>query len=61
MTGNILFPNDKDANMDTMMKPGPEADEFRFKVFTAPVFAKSMRQWYPFLYNKGAFDIGCKN
>ncbi|XP_073842637.1 uncharacterized protein [Musca autumnalis] len=57
VTPNILYPNDKDANMENVFKPGPEADAFRHKIKTAPVFTKSMRQWYPFIYNKGAFDV----
>lgn len=61
MTAGILFPKDKDANMDNMIKMGPEADQFRHKIFTAPYFVKSMLQWYPFIYNKGAFDVDFKN
>ncbi|XP_058982500.1 uncharacterized protein LOC131804121 [Musca domestica] len=57
VTANILYPNDKDANMENMLKMGPEADAFRYKVQTAPVFVNSMRQWFPFIYNKGAFDV----
>ncbi|XP_061386102.1 uncharacterized protein LOC133321012 [Musca vetustissima] len=57
VTGNILFPNDKDANMENMLKMGPEADAFRHKVLTSPVFVNSMLQWFPFIYNKGAFDV----
>ncbi|KAI8118174.1 hypothetical protein CVS40_10086 [Lucilia cuprina] len=56
----ILFPSDKDANMDNFMKPGPEGDAFRFKCFTNPIYVKAMLQFYPFLDNKGIFDITTK-
>lgn len=52
-----LFPSDKDANMETFMKPGPEGDAFRYKAFTNPIYVKAMLQFYPFLYNKGLFDL----
>lgn len=53
----ILYPSDKDANMDNMMKPGPEGDKFRHKAFTNPIYVKAMKQFYPFLDNKGLFDV----
>ncbi|KAL9888373.1 uncharacterized protein ACN427_008106 isoform 1-T3 [Glossina fuscipes fuscipes] len=57
ITPAVLLPSDKDANMDSMLKPGPEGDQFRFKAFTSPFYKQAMRQLYPFLYNKGIFDI----
>ncbi|KAM7360750.1 uncharacterized protein ACRADG_007469 isoform 1-T2 [Cochliomyia hominivorax] len=56
----ILYPSDKDANMDNFMKPGPEGDGFRYKCFTNPIYVKAMLQFYPFLYNKGVFDLTTK-
>ncbi|XP_065354509.1 uncharacterized protein LOC135948981 [Calliphora vicina] len=53
----ILYPSDKDANMDNFMKPGPEGDVFRYKCFTNPIYVRAMLQFYPFLNNKGIFDI----
>uniref|UniRef100_A0A1A9WJF8 CHK domain-containing protein n=1 Tax=Glossina brevipalpis TaxID=37001 RepID=A0A1A9WJF8_9MUSC len=60
ITPAILLPADKDANMDNMLKPGLEGDQFRFKAFTSPPYKQAMRQLYPFLYNKGIFDINSK-
>ncbi|XP_075145790.1 uncharacterized protein LOC142220496 isoform X2 [Haematobia irritans] len=61
VTPMILFPKDDDSNMDNMLKMGSEADKFRHKVFTSPIYSKSMRKWYPFIYSKGAFDVEKQN
>lgn len=49
----VLLPSDKDSNINMMMAQGPEADAFRYKQFSNPVYAKAMIQLYPFFRNKG--------
>ncbi|XP_037947826.1 uncharacterized protein LOC119679505 [Teleopsis dalmanni] len=53
----VLLPSDKDANMETMLKTGPEGEEFKYKTFINPYYAKAMSQLYPFFDNKGILDI----
>ncbi|BFF89750.1 uncharacterized protein DMAD_08429 [Drosophila madeirensis] len=53
----VLFPSDKDSNMDMIMGAGPEADALREKSFKNPYYADAMRQLLPFFDNKGLLDL----
>ncbi|XP_034664625.1 uncharacterized protein LOC117898992 [Drosophila subobscura] len=53
----VLFPSDKDSNMDKLMGAGPEADALREKSFKNPYYADAMRQLLPFFDNKGLLDM----
>lgn len=49
----VLMPSDKDSNINMMMAAGPEADAFRYKMFSNPAYVKAMIQLLPFFRNKG--------
>ncbi|KAH8359887.1 hypothetical protein KR093_009317 [Drosophila rubida] len=49
----VLLPAEKDANIHSMMAPGPEGDAFRLRIFSNPLYEKAMVQLLPFLKNKG--------
>ncbi|XP_060646710.1 uncharacterized protein LOC132784852 [Drosophila nasuta] len=49
----VVLPSDKDANINTLLMPGPEGDAFRYKTFSNPRYEKAMVQLYPFFKNKG--------
>ncbi|KAH8267192.1 hypothetical protein KR026_002459 [Drosophila bipectinata] len=53
----VLMPSDKDSNMDKMLSPGPEADAFRHRTFTNPLYVKAMKQLLPFFDNRGVLDF----
>ncbi|EDW34164.1 GL22098 [Drosophila persimilis] len=52
----VLFPSDKDANMEKLMGVGPEAEALRDRSFRNPYYAKAMTQLLPFFDNKGLLD-----
>ncbi|KAH8335517.1 hypothetical protein KR074_004517 [Drosophila pseudoananassae] len=53
----VLLPSDKDSNMDKMLSPGPEADAFRHRTFTNPLYVKAMKQLLPFFDRRGVLDF----
>ncbi|XP_053959816.1 uncharacterized protein LOC128864258 isoform X2 [Anastrepha ludens] len=53
----VLFPTDKDSNINSLLSPSEEAQRFRLKLYTSPAFKEAMLDILPFYYNRGVFNF----
>ncbi|XP_017144148.1 uncharacterized protein LOC108156910 [Drosophila miranda] len=53
----ILLPVDTEASLQKLMQADEEGDRFRSKVYTSPLYVRSVLSIFPFLHRRGILDF----